>query len=478
MSWQDLAPLAIQLILVVGALTMLVIDLLLPAEHKRVVSWGTLAILLAALLGTWVLPLEGEAFSGSYAGTPLALIFTRVVLAAGALAVLGHVDYGQRTYPGRQAEYHQLLLYSTVGMTLLGGVQDLILLVVAFELMGIPLYAMAGWRRSDAGSAEAALKLYLVGAASSITTMYGASLLFGATGSTAIADIAAAMAASPDSMLTLGAALAVAGMGFKIGVVPFHMWVPDTYQGAPTPFVVFLSIAPKVAGLAALVVVLLPGGGALLEGLRGLLLVLAAVTITVGTFMALPQSNIKRMLGFSGVAHMGFLLMALVTGTPEGLATLLFYLVGYLFTTAGVFLVVHAVEQGGGDDDISAFDGLARHSWFLGMSMLLFVLSLAGIPFVVGFWAKIYVFMAAWQAGFAWLVILGALISVVGLFYYLKVARAMFMQPDPNERGEPLPVAWPTRLAIVVALLFVAGMGFVPWPFIDAARAAALAFLG
>ncbi len=477
MSWLELVPLATQLILVVGALTMLVIDLLLPAGQKQVTAWGTLVVLLAALLSTWLLPQEGAAISGAYLGSPMALFLARVVLVAAILAVLGHAEYGERAYTGRQAEYYQLMLYSTVGMTMLGGVQDLILLVVAFELMGIPLYAMAGWRR-EAGSAEAAMKLYLVGAASSITTLYGASLLFGATGSTAIADIAAAMGSSPTPMLTLGAALAVAGMGFKIGVVPFHMWVPDTYQGAPTPFVVFLSIAPKVAGLAALVVVLLPGGAALLGGLHGLLLVLAAVTITVGTFMALPQSNIKRMLGFSGVAHMGFLLMALVTGSPEGLATLLFYLAGYLFTNAGVFLVVHAVETAGGDDSISAFDGLARHSWFLGMSMLLFVLSLAGIPFVVGFWAKVYVFMAAWQAGLAWLVILGALISVVGLFYYLKVARAMFMQPDPQQRSEPLPVAWPTRLGIVVALLFVVGMGFVPWPFIDAARAAAQAFLG
>ncbi len=477
MTWADFAPLTIELILVVGALTMLGIDLLLPRENKNVVSWGTLAILLAALAGTWLLPLEGEALFGAYAGSPMAVLFKRIVLAAGAMAVLGHVTYGQRAYPGRQAEYHQMLLFSTVGMTLLGGVQDLILLVVAFELMGIPLYAMAGWQR-EGGAAEAALKLYLVGAASSIVTLYGASLLFGVTGSTAIVDVATAMNTAPTTMLALGAALAVAGMGFKIGIVPFHMWVPDTYQGAPTPFVVFLSIGPKAAGLAALVVVLLPGGAALLGGVAELLLVLSAVTIVVGTFMALPQSNIKRLLGFSGVAHMGFLLMALVTGTSEGLATLLFYLVGYLFTNAGAFLVVHAVESAGGDDSISAFDGLGRHSYFLGMAMLLFVLSLAGIPFVVGFWAKIYVFMAAWAAGFEWLVILGALVSVIGLFYYLKVARAMFMNPDPHGRTQPLKVDWPTKLGIIISLVMVCAMGFVPWPFIDAARAAAQAFLG
>ena len=357
-----MAPLAIELILVVGALTMLGIDLLLPRENKNVVAWGTLAILLAALVGTWVLPLEGPALFGTYVGSPMAILFKRIVLGAGVMAVIGHISYGERTYPGRQAEYHQMLLYSMVGMTLLGGVQDLILLVVAFELMGIPLYAMAGWRRNDAGSAEAALKLYLVGAASSIVTLYGVSLLFGVTGSTSILDVATAMNTAPTTMLALGAAMAVAGMGFKIGIVPFHMWVPDTYQGAPTPFVVFLSIGPKASGMAALVVVLLPGGAALLGGVAELLLVLAAVTIVVGTFMALPQSNIKRLLGFSGVAHMGFLLMALATGTSEGLATLLFYLVGYLFTNAGAFLVVHAVESAGGDDSISAFDGLGRHS--------------------------------------------------------------------------------------------------------------------
>ena len=271
--------------------------------------------------------------------------------------------------------------------------------------------------------------------------------------------------------------VALAGMGFKIGVFPFHMWVPDTYQGSTTPFVAFLAAAPKAAGIVAIIQVLFAGERSLLAGVTTMLIALAVVTLLAGNLLALNQSNVKRLLGYSGVAHMGFLLMALATGAAEGLATLLFYIVAYLFTTVGAFLVVHAVASQGGDDSIASFDGLGRRSGWLGMAMLVFLLSLAGIPFAVGFWAKLYVFVVAWSAGMQWLVVVAAVLSVLALFYYLRVARAMFMNPPPE--GAPTVRAdFATNVGIMVCLAAVVGAGLYPAPLVEAAQSAATAFFG
>jgi len=359
-------------------------------------------------------------------------------------------------------------------MSVVTGANNLILVVVCFELMGIPLYVLAAFSRKDRRGVEGALKLYLVGAVSSVTMLYGLSLLFGIAGSADIATIGQTLATDPPPGAVLAASLTLAGIGFKIGVFPFHMWIPDTYEGAPTPVVAFISVAPKTAGLAILCQLLLAAQGSLLSVSYALIVILAAVTIIAGNILAINQSNIKRLLGYSGVAHMGFLLMALVA-PPTGIQMLLFYILGYLFSNLGAFFVVHAVKESGGDDSITSFDGLAQRSGWLGMSMLLFLLSLAGIPFVVGFWAKLYVFMAAWSVGLYWLVVLGAIMSVVALFYYLRIARAMFMNP-PIE-SSPVEADGATACAIFICLIFVIGMGIVPGIFVDMSTTAALDFL-
>jgi NADH-quinone oxidoreductase subunit N len=471
----SLMPLGVDLILTVGLLTILVVDLILPPGDKRILGWGTLGVFLSALAGTLLLDLNGPALGGTYVGSSLATFFKVIFLSAGALAVLASFTELAEKHPRRQGEYYLLLMSSVLGMTLLAGAQDLVLLVVSFELMGIPLYALAAWDKREKQGIEGALKLYLVGAISSIFILFGLSMVFGLAGTSSIPQVAAYAASHPSPAALLGGTLALAGMGFKIGVFPFHMWVPDTYEGAPTPFVSFLSVAPKAAGLAALVQLLLAGDQALLQLVLWAVLALAAVTMVAGNLLAVNQSNVKRLLGYSGVGHIGFLLLAIGTGTELGLATLLFYLAGYLFTNVGAFLIIHAVARSGGDDTIASFDGLGRRNGWLGMAMLLFLLSLAGIPFVVGFWAKLFVFLAAWVAGYAPLVVLGALVSVLGLFYYLRVVRAMYMQPVSNPA--PVEVDAPTNLAIAICLGFVVGMGVVPRPFMDAAMDAATRFL-
>ncbi len=469
-----LGPLAADLLLVVGIAAILVTDLLLPPGDKRLLGWGAIYALLTALLATFAVDLSGIAVNGAYVGDSVTVLFKQIFFAGGALAAMSALAVQSERFTRRQGEYWLLLLSSVLGMSLLAGARDVILLVVSFELMSIPLFVMAAWARDDRLAIEGALKFYILGAASSVTLMFGVGLLSGLAGTTEIAQIAAYAQTDMSPALLLGVALTLGGLGYKLGVFPFHMWVPDTYQGSSTPFVALLAVAPKAAGLAALVRLLFTGGSALLEAVAPMLVTLAAATLVMGNLMALHQTQIKRLLAYSGVAHMGFLLMALATGTEFGLEMLLFYLIAYLFTNMGAFLVIHAVAGDIGDD-LTMFDGLfARNGW-LAMAMLLFLLSLAGIPFVSGFWAKLYVFLAVWEGGLEWLVVLGAVMSVVSLFYYLRVVQAMFMRQPPGS-AEPVVPDWGTNAAIALCLLFVVGMGLAPGPFVDASLEAARGF--
>ena len=468
-----LGPLAADLVLVVAIAAILVTDLVLPPGDKRLLGWGALYGLLAALLATFAIDLNGSAVFGAYHGDPMAVMFKQIFIIGGTLAAMGALAEQSERFTRRQGEYWVLLLSAVLGMSLLAGVRDLILLVVSFELMSLPLFVMAAWARDDRLAVEGAVKLYILGAASSVTLLLGVSILVGLAASTSILDVAAYASAHPSPALFVGAALTVGGMGYKLGVFPFHMWVPDTYQGSSTTFVSFLSVAPKAAALAALVRLLMPGQ-ALLDGVLPMLWTLSAATMVMGNLLALHQTQVKRLLAYSGVAHIGFLLMALSTGTDLGLGTMLFYLLAYLFTNMGAFLVIHAVAGDIGDD-MTVFDGLyARNGW-LAMAMLLFLLSLAGIPFVSGFWAKIFVFYAAWQVGLEWLVVLGALLSVLALFYYLRVVQAMFMrQPPPG--AEAVVPDWGTNAAIAICLVFVVGMGVSPGPFVYESNEAGRSF--
>ena len=521
-TFASMRPVVVDIMLVISGLVVLIADVAFPLPMRRRLGHVALAELLLCLLATFVLDLSGPSVAGAYVGDGLALIFKRIFLVTGILAVLGSLHQVDRDFTRRQGEYYQMLLYSLAGMTLLAGTRDLILLVVAFELMGIPLYVLAAYGKTGPTvgpkPAEAGLKLYLVGAVSSAITLYGASLVFGAAGSTSIAAIGHA---PPSPLLTTGIAFLLAGLGFKIGVVPFHMWVPDTYQGTSTPFAGFLSVAPKAAGLVALIQLMLGGFLPLYTFWSPLVLGLALATLIVGNIMALRQVNIKRLLGFSGVAHMGFLLMALsaiipaadglspgdIPGASEGLAALTFYVMAYVVANMGLFMVVEAVSsssleassEAAGEseagrkaaplvgeaakgtealpepDSLDAFAGLARRTPWMGMAILLFLLSLAGIPFVVGFWAKLYILLAAWHAGLHILVVAAATLSVVGLFYYMQVVRSIYMR-EPRQSGA-IRIHPALGWSIVLCLVATVAMGFYPGPFIDAARDAAAGFL-
>jgi len=333
--------------------------------------------------------------------------------------------------------------------------------------MSIPLYLLTGFRRREPAAGEAALKFFLVGTASSAVIVYGMSFVYGMTGSTLLSAIPPALA-DPQPLMLLGMAILLAGLGFKIAAFPFHMWAPDAYEAASTPFVAWLSAVPKAAGFVAIIRLYVEGAGSAALVWTPVVSVLAGTTIVVGNLMAIPQQNIKRMLAYSGIAHIGYMLLGLAALSSSGVAMVLFYLVAYVFGNMGAFLVVDAVARSEQSDAIDAYRGLAQRSPLLALAMLIFLLSLGGIPFVAGFWAKLYVFWAAAERGLFGLVFLGAVLTVVALYYYLLVARRMYIEAPVRRERVLLPRS--LGAAITVCVVGVVGIGVYPGPWVALAQ--------
>ena len=464
------SALGIEIGLAVLMLIVFLVGLVMPAGDKRRVGVLT-AIGLVILLGvSWRAEAGAEIFNGAFVQDELALFAKRLFIVATLIGVLASLPLRAVAFARRATEYYVAILASLLGMLVLGSARDLVLLFVAFELMSIPLYYLAGFLKGEPEAVEAALKFFLVGTVSSAVLIYGLSFLYGIAGTTDIRGVATAMTTG-HPMLLLGMLLTLGGLGFKIAAFPFHMWVPDTYEAASTPFVAWLSVAPKAAGFIVIFRLYLEGMGDRVLFWVPVATGLAAVTIIGGNLMAIPQQNIKRLLAYSGVAHIGYMLVGFAAVSANGVAMMLFYLVAYLFGNMGAFLVVEAVAQAEGSEGIAAYRGLAQRSPILALSMLLFLLSLGGIPFVAGFWAKLYVFWAAAEQGLYWLVLLGAVLTVVALFYYLLVAKRMYV--DAPDRRDPIPVAPLLSFCIFVCVLGVVLAGIYPKPLVIAALRAA-----
>ena len=443
--------LGLLLLIVFGA------GLVARGEDRRGIAWlATGGVLVLAAVAMFVAP-AGPALGGMFVQDGLAIFAKRLFLAATFIGLLAGLSGPDRVFARRAAEYHLLVLASLLGMLVLASARDLILLFLAFELMSIPLYVLAGFLKRDAGAVEASLKFFLVGSVSSAVMAYGLSFVYGATGTTDLAKIATA---GESPLLTLGLITALVGFAFKIAAFPFHMWVPDTYEAASTPFVAWLSVAPKAAGFVAIFRVYFEGGGERAAAWVPVAALLATITMLAGNLMALPQQNTKRLLAYSGIAQIGYMLVGVAAASASGTAMVLFYLVAYVFGNMGAFLVVEALARAEGSEATSAFRGLAQRSPLLALAMLLFLLSLGGIPFVAGFWAKLYVFWAAAERGLYWLVLLGALLTVVALFYYLLVAKRMYIE-EPERPGR-VPVAPTLALSVALCALGVVILGLYP----------------
>jgi NADH-quinone oxidoreductase subunit N len=457
----NLAPFTLELGLGALLLLILVAGLFASGDDRRGLAWmATGGVLALGLLSIFVRP-TAPALGGMFVQDGLAIFAKRLFLAATFIGLLAGLSLPDRAFARRAGEYHLLILGSLLGMLVLASARDIILLFLAFELMSIPLYVLAGFLKRDAGAVEASLKFFLVGSVSSAIMAYGLSFVYGAARTTDLAKIAViARADTVDPLLTLGLAATLVGFAFKIAAFPFHMWVPDTYEAASTPFVAWLSVTPKAAGFVAIFRVYFQGAGEHAAAWVPVAALLATVTMLAGNLMALPQQNTKRLLAYSGIAQIGYMLVGVSAASPSGTAMVLFYLVAYVFGNMGAFLVVEALARAEGSEATTAFRGLAQRSPLLALAMLLFLLSLGGIPFVAGFWAKLYVFWAAAERGLYWLVLVGAVFTVVALFYYLLIAKRMYIEP-PDHPGR-VPVAPTLALSVLLCALGVVVLGLYP----------------
>jgi NADH-quinone oxidoreductase subunit N len=359
-----------------------------------------------------------------------------------------------------RGEYYTLLLFSIIGMMLMAQAGDLIIVFLALELLSIPLYVLSAFARPKADSEEAGLKYFLLGAFSTGFVVYGIALVFGATGSTALVNIVAAAAGGTANtlLLTIGAALILVGLGFKTAIVPFHMWTPDVYQGAPSAVTAFMASGAKIAGFAALLRVFALAFPSLAADMTPVLAVLSALTMIVGNFVAIAQTNIKRLLAYSSIAHAGYILMAFVPYGQKGVVSTsvaagLFYLVSYAITNFGAWAVVIALEQAEGKGlEINDYAGLGRKYPALAAAMAIFMLSLTGIPPTLGFVGKFYLFRAAIQGQFYLLAVIGVVTSLISAYYYLRVVVTMYMRDgEPETTREPwLNITWGVAAVVTV----------------------------
>ena len=469
----SLAVLAPALVVIVTGCLVLLLDLLPPRASKAHLATVALLGVVAALLTTlaaW--GGRGRAFNDMVILDNYALFFHVVICYAAALIVLLSIDYLRRNGV-ESGEYYALVLFSTSGMLLLTSAADLIVVFLAIELMSLSLYVLSGLfkRRRQAG--EASMKYFLLGVFASAFLLYGIALLYGATGTTSIERIAAAAAATPhDPLLVAGLGLLLVGFGFKISSAPFHMWAPDVYEGAPTSVTALIATGSKAAVFAVLVRLLLSGVRAVQADWTAVLWVLAALTMTLGNVVAIAQSNLKRMLAYSSIAHVGYMLVGLAAGGAAGAGAVLFYLLAYTFTTAGTFGVITLCVRAGEEAvDVRDYAGLGRRHPVLAFALALLLLSLVGIPPLAGFVGKFYLFGAAVRAGFVWLAVLGVLNSAIAAYYYLRVIVTMYMQ-EPDEQSASVAPSFAGGLALTIAVIGVVLLGLMPAPFVDLAQVA------
>jgi NADH-quinone oxidoreductase subunit N len=361
-----------------------------------------------------------------------------------------------------RAEYFVLGLFGVVGMMIMASASHLLTLYLGLELLSLSLYAMVAFQRDSAAATEAAMKYFVLGAVSSGLLLYGMSILFGLTGTLEIAEIRKAVAAMSggDVVLIFGVVFVVVGIAFKIGAVPFHMWVPDVYHGAPTCVTVYIGTAPKVAGFALVIRLLIGGLEDLAVSWQDMLVILSMLSMALGNVVAIAQTNLKRMLAYSSISHMGYFLLGIVNATPNGYASALFYVLVYAAMSLGAFGMIIMLSRAGFEAErLEDFRGLNQRSPWYAMLMLLLMFSMAGVPPTVGFYAKLLVIQSVIEAGMTWLAVAAVLLAVIGAYYYLRVVRLMYFE----DASEQTPIAAPRDMRVLLGLNGLALIAIMPW---------------
>ena len=476
MSATSLAPAAPEIFLLAMVCAILVVDLFLD-DARRHWSYG---LTLLALAGTALLALSGgpgtrHAFNSMFVDDAMARVLkVFVCVSVAAMLVYGRAYCRERAL--FRGELFVLSLTATLGMMVMISASHFLTLYLGLELMSLSLYSMVALSRDSATATEAAMKYFVLGALASGMLLYGLSMIYGATGghggppTLQIAEVAARVLSNQanQTLLIFGLVFVVAGVGFKLGTVPFHMWVPDVYQGAPTAITLLIGSAPELAAFAFVLRILVQALGAhpLLIEWQQMLILLAVLSMAIGNVTAIAQTNIKRMLAYSTISHMGFMLLGIVSGSLSGYGAAMFYMVTYVLTVAGAFAMIMLLSRGGFEaDSLDDFKGLNQRSPWYAFLMLLIMFSLAGVPPVVGFYAKLSVFQAVMAAGMTWLVVVAILFSLIGAFYYLRVVKLMYFD-DPQDRVPLAPTA-DVRALLTINGLAVLVLGLLPGGLMD-----------
>ncbi len=470
LSMQEIGIVSPELILAVGGMVLLVIPRLRSPNLLGLVSLAlvgaALNLKLVDLLIALRAPSSAVYFSGMLILDRFALFLQLAILVAAALVILSVMGFEREEVRSRR-EFYVLLLWATVGLLFVAGAQHLALIYVGLELISLLSYLLVGFRKKDSLAVEGALKYFLFGALSTGAFLYGVSLLYGLTGTLDLSRLSAqvpALVQQAPALCLVALLLVAVGLGFKLALVPFHMWAPDAYEGAPAPAASFISLGPKLAGVALLARIFLVSLTPEMHSWPLLLGGLSVLTMTLGNVAALVQTNVKRLLAYSSIAHAGTMVIGLAVATPFGLAALLYYLLAYVLMNAAAFIGVIVVGNTTGREDLGAFSGLAQREPAVAAMITLAFLSLAGIPPLAGFFAKMWIFGAALKAGAVGLAVVAAVNSVIALFYYVRVIKAMYLEPALSSAPARLPSRWPILgLALCTLGLLALGLGQGPW---------------
>jgi len=456
-------------ILSVGALALMMVAAWAGDRSGPLLTWlGVLILAVAAAFVPGIRDSGGTAFYGLFVADTFAAFAKIVIFIGAAVSMLAAMSWFGRDKDFR-AEYPVLILFSAVGMAIMVSASDLLTLYVGLELQSLAAYVLASFQRTDTRSAEAGLKYFVLGALASGILLYGISLLYGFTGTTLFGGIAEALAGDVSTGELFGLVFVLAGLAFKVSAVPFHMWTPDVYEGAPTPVTAFFASAPKVAAMALLTRVAVEGMGPATDAWRQIVIFAALASTILGGVAAIGQSNIKRLLAYSSINNVGFALVGLAAAGVSGVASVLFYMSVYVAMTLGAFLVVLRMRDAEGQpvESIASLAGLSRTRPWLALAMAMFMFSLAGIPPLFGFWPKFLVFSAAVEADLTWLAAVAIATSVIGAFYYIMIVKKMYFD-------DPAPAFALTREPvgaglILVSALFVSPLGYLAIPYLEAA---------
>ncbi len=460
----NLTPALPEIFLLTMACVVLLADVYKPVGQTLITWWLTQFTLLATLVIVLMVQTDEPTIllNGVYVTDAVSVIMKVAILAISMVAFVYSLEY-QRARQQIKGEYYVLGLFAILGMLIMVSAHHFLVLYLGLELMSLSLYAMIAMHRESSDASEAAMKYFVLGAIASGMLLYGMSMIYGITGNLELNAITAAIQAQEggNALLIFGVVFLVVGIGFKLGAVPFHMWVPDVYQGAPTPVTLFIGSAPKIAALALTLRILSDGLQELVSDWQQMLLILSILSIALGNVIAISQTNIKRMLAYSAISHMGYMLLGIVSGTDAGYAASLFYVIVYTIMTIGGFGMVVLLGRNGFESDrLDDFKGLAKRSPWFAVVMMILMFSMAGVPPFAGFWSKWFVLKEVIDAGYTSLAMAAVLFSVIGAFYYLRIIKMMYF--DEDETGYAITSAPSTRMVMTANSAVVVFLGLLP----------------